>query len=163
MKTGLFMTIAATALILAGCSNDENGMDNSPVELRLTSGVTVQTRTYTPTQSTTISNGEKVSVWVDDAGTSGASASPLYEAVQLTANGSNGFTGEPMYFPKTGNKIDIYAVHGNFTSPFTSRSDFPNGVEYEVVMTRASKRTIPSPTCSMPVKRVWHATAILQA
>lgn len=128
MKLGLFMTMAATALILAGCSNDENGMDNGLVELRLTSGVTAQTRAYTPTQSTTISNGEVVSVWVDDARTT----SPLYEAVQLTANGSNGFTGQVMYFPETGNNIDIYAVHGNFTSAFTSRSDFPNGVEYKV-------------------------------
>ncbi len=121
--------MAATALALAGCSNDENGMDNGPVELRLTSGVTVQTRTFTATQSTTISQNEVVSVWVDDAGT----ASPLYEAVQLTANGSNGFTGEPMYFPQTGNNIDIYAVHGNFTTPFAPGSDFPkDGAEYKV-------------------------------
>lgn len=127
--------MAATALILAGCSNDENGMDNGLVELRLTSGVTAQTRAYTPTQSTMISSGEKVSVWVDDAGTT---TSPLYNAVELTADGSNHFTGQTMYFPKTGNKIDIYAVHGNFTSAFTSRSDFPNGVEYEVKLDQSS-------------------------
>lgn len=124
------MTMAATALILAGCSNDENGMDNGLVELRLTSGVTVQTRAY-PTQSNTISNGEKVSVWVDDAGTT---TSPLYKAVELTADGNNGFTGdETMYFPETGNNINIYAVHGNFTPAFTSGSDFPKGgAEYKV-------------------------------
>lgn len=124
------MTMAATALALAGCSNDENGMDNGPVELRLTSGVTVQTRASTATQSTTISQNEVVSVWVDDAGTT---ATPLYKAVQLTANGSNGFTGEAMYFPQTGNNIDIYAVHGNFTTPFNEGDAFPtNGVEYKV-------------------------------
>ena len=123
------MTMAATALALAGCSNDENGMDNGPVELRLTSGVTVQTRTFTATQSTAISQNEVVSVWVNDAGTT----SPLYKAVQLTANGSNGFTGEAMYFPQTGNNIDIYAVHGNFTKPFAPGSDFPkDGAEYKV-------------------------------
>lgn len=124
------MTMAATALALAGCSNDESGMDNGPVELRLTSGVTVQTRAYTATQSTTISNGEVVSVWVDDAGTT---TSSLYEAVQLTANGSNGFTGDAMYFPGTGNNINIYAVHGNFTTPFNEGNDFPtSGAEYKV-------------------------------
>lgn len=123
------MTMAAAALALAGCGNDEDGMDNGPVELRLTSGVTVQTRTFTATQSTTISSGEAVSVWVNDAGTT----SPLYKAVQLTANGSNGFTGEAMYFPQTGNNIDIYAVHGNFTTPFAPGSDFPkDGAEYKV-------------------------------
>ena len=123
------MTMAATALILAGCSNDENGMDNGPVELRLTSGVTAQTRA-TDTQSTTISSGEVVSVWVDDAGTT---TSPLYKAKQLTADGSNGFTGEAMYFPKTGHNIDIYAVHGNFTTTFAQGIDFPkSGAEYKV-------------------------------
>lgn len=134
MKLGLFMTMAATALILAGCSNDENGMDNDLVELRLTSGVTAQTRANADTQSTTISNSEVVSVWVDDAGTAGTTTSPLYKAVQLTADGSDGFTGgEPMYFPKTGNKIDIYAVHGNFTTTFAPGNDFPKGgVEYKV-------------------------------
>lgn len=71
--------MAATALILAGCSNDENGMDNGLVELRLTSGVTAQTRAYTPTQSNTISNGEKVSVWVDDAGTTTSAPVRVYD------------------------------------------------------------------------------------
>lgn len=133
MKLGLFMTMAATALILAGCSNDENGMDNGLVELRLTSGVTAQTRAYTATQSNTISRDEVVSVWVNDAGTATTATSPLYKAVQLTANGSNGFTGETMYFPGTGNNIDIYAVHGNFTSAFTPGNAFPTSdVEYKV-------------------------------
>lgn len=126
------MTMAATALVLAGCSNDEiEGMDNGPVELRLTSGVTVQqTRAFEATQSTTISENEVVSVWVDDAGDVVA---PLYKAVQLTANGSNGFMGESMYFPATGHNIDIYAIHGKFSTPFSTGADFPTGgVEYEV-------------------------------
>lgn len=130
------MAMAATALALAGCSNDENGMDNGPVELRLTSGVTVQTRASTATQSTMISRDEVVSVWVDDAGTP---ASPLYKAVQLTADGSNGFTGEAMYFPQTGNNIDIYAVHGNFTKPFSKEDAFPtSGAEYKVEADQSS-------------------------
>lgn len=127
------MTMAAAALALAGCSNDGGEMDNGPVELRLTSGVTVQTRAYTATQGTAINRGEVVSVWVDDAGT------PLYKAVQLTADGSNGFTGEAMYFPQTGNNIDIYAVHGNFTTPFALGNDFPkDGAEYKVEADQSS-------------------------
>lgn len=136
MKSGLFMTMAATALILAGCSNDENGMDNGLVELRLTSGVTAQTRANADTQSTTISNGEKVSVWVYDAV---KTTSPLYNAVELTANGSDGFTGEAMYFPETGNNINIYAVHGNFTTTFTPGSDFSaSSAEYKVEADQSS-------------------------
>lgn len=127
--------MAAATLILAGCSNDENEMSNGLVELRLTSGVEVQqTRAYTATQGTSISENEIVSVWVDDAETT-PTATPLYKAVQLTANGGNGFKAgsTPMYFPQTGNKIDIYAIHGNFSTAFKADDDFPtNGAEYSV-------------------------------
>lgn len=134
MKTRLFMTMAAATLILAGCSNDENEtVNNGPVELRLTSGVTVQqARAYTATQSTSISEGEVVSVWVDDAGTT-STATPLYQAIQLKATNNNGFTGDDMYFPATGNNIDIYAIHGNFRTPFSKNDAFPtDAVDYEV-------------------------------
>lgn len=126
------MSMAAAAMILAGCSNDENeAIDNSPVELRLTSGVTVQqTRaTFTPTQSTSINKDEVVSVWVnqtDDV--------ELYKANQLTANSDNSFTGDAMYFPQNGfSQVNIYAIHGNFTTPFSEGTAFPTtGVEYYV-------------------------------
>ena len=129
------MTMAATALVLAGCSNDENeGMENGPVELRLTSGVTVQqTRALEGTQSTTISKDEVVSVWVNDAGSQNVPVTPLYDAVQLRADGDNGLKGESMYFPSTGNNIDIYAIHGKFSRLFSMGDIFPtDGVEYEV-------------------------------
>lgn len=128
------MSMAAAAMILAGCSNDENtAIDNSPVELRLTSGVTVQqTRaTFTPTQSTSIKEGEKVSVWVNQADNNGTE---LYKANQLTANSDNSFTGDAMYFPQNGSsKVNIYAIHGNFTTPFSEGTAFPiAAVEYSV-------------------------------
>lgn len=135
------MTMAATALVLAGCSNDENeGMDNGPVELRLTSGVTVQqTRAFTATQSDRIAENEVVSVWVDDAGPAGVSAKPLYKAVQLTADRNNNLTGDAMYFPATGHNIDIYAIHGNFTTSFREGDGFPtSGVEYQVEADQSS-------------------------
>lgn len=128
------MSMAAAAMILAGCSNDENAaIDNSPVELRLTSGVTVQqTRaTFNPTQSTSIKEGEKVSVWVNQADNDGTE---LYKANQLTANSDNSFTGKAMYFPQNGfSQVDIYAIHGNFATPFSENTAFPKtGVEYRV-------------------------------
>lgn len=136
MNTRLFVTIATAALILAGCANDENGTDNGPVKIRLTSGVEVQQprASTTLTQSTSITAGEVVSVWVDDAGTM-SDPTPLYKANQLTATAQNGFSGSDMFFPKTGNKVNIYAVHGNFTTPFKAEEAFPSsdlGVEYEV-------------------------------
>lgn len=137
MNTRLFVTIATAALILAGCTNDENGTDNGPVKIRLTSGVEVQQpRAFTATQGTSITAGEVVSVWVDDAGTM-SDPTPIYKANQLTATAGNGFSGgTEMFFPKTGNKVNIYAVHGNFTTPFTGREAFPvptTVVEYSVV------------------------------
>ena len=126
------MSMAAAAMILAGCSNDENeAVDNGPVELRLTSGVTVQqTRAFTATQSTSIAKDEVVSVWVNQTDNSAV----LYEANQLTANSTNGFTGDAMYFPQNGSKkVNIYAIHGNFTTPFSKGNAFPTtAVEYSV-------------------------------
>lgn len=144
MKKGLFITMAAATLLLAGCSNDENEtMSNSPVELRLTSGVEVQQARAT-TQSSSISENEVVSVWVDDAETTPA-PTPTYKAVQLTANGVNGFKNgsTPMYFPETGNKINIYAIHGKFSTEFNAEDNFPQGgIEYAVIPDQSG--TIPA-------------------
>lgn len=107
---------AMVALALTACSNDEN-LDNlnGPVELRLTSGLEVQTRA-THNLDTQLKNGEKVHVWVDDATTD----ENLYVNNTLTADGGGSFTGgQPMYFPSTGNGVDIYAIHGNFGADFT--------------------------------------------
>lgn len=110
MKKYLFF--AAAALALASCSNDENVLDNAnePVEIRLTSGLQVQTRA-THDLDTKLKADEKVSVWVDDAGKS----SELYAKNELTADGSGNLSGTAMYFPSTGNAVNIYAIHGNLT------------------------------------------------
>lgn len=128
------MMMAATALVMTACSNDETG-NNGPVELRLTSGVEVQqSRAAASTQETKIADGEVVRIWVDDAGAAADKA--LYQAIQLTADGNNGLTSadaETMYFPQTGNQIDIYAVHGKFNTPFRKGDAFPtSAVEYSV-------------------------------
>lgn len=104
---------AIAALALTACSNDEN-LDNlnSPVELRLTSDLEVQTRA-THGLDDKLKNGEKVHVWVDDAGNS----KELYPNNTLTADNNGTLTGgTTMYFPETGNAVDIYAIHGNFAA-----------------------------------------------
>ena len=86
MKAKLFMTMAAATMILAGCSNDENEItDNWNGEIRLSSGVTVQTRSNT--QATQIQQDETVYVWADKA----SSTTEYIKAWTLTADGSNGF------------------------------------------------------------------------
>lgn len=105
--------------MLGACSNDEN-LDNlnGPVELRLTSGLEVQTRN-SHNLDTQLKNGELVHVWVDDAKTD----KELYADNTLTAGDQGALTGgETMYFPETGNGVDIYAIHGNFAQD----ADFTN-------------------------------------
>lgn len=140
MKTKLLSVLTLSALLFASCSSDEQGLNDGTTELRVSSGVTTLLRSAANTQESTIVNGETVSLWVDDATTTDAA----YKANQLTANGSNGFSyGTAMYFPQTGNAVDIYAVHGKFATPFASGDAFPSGaVSYSV----ESNQRIPGGT-----------------
>lgn len=118
MKKYLFF--AAAALALASCSNDDNVLDNAnePVEIRLTGGLQVQTRA-THGLDTKLKSGEKVYVWVDDAG-SGVTSTELYAKNELTADADGNLSGgTAMFFPSTGNAVNIYAIHGNL-SEYTS-------------------------------------------
>lgn len=107
-----FLTLAASAAILfAGCSKTENDPHVSRTELRITSTIEM-TRSGSPdTQAKRIAPGEKVTVWVTDRGV-GAS---LY-AVELTAGENGILAGDTkMYYPQTGNEVNVTALHGNFT------------------------------------------------
>lgn len=108
-----YILLAAAALMLGACSNNENlDNPNGPVELRLTSGLEVQTRN-SHNLDTQLKNGEEVHVWVDDATTD----KELYADNTLTAGDQGALTGGiTMYFPETGNNVDIYAIHGNWGS-----------------------------------------------
>lgn len=114
-----YILLAAAALMLGACSNDENlDNPNGPVELRLTSELEVQTRAAHGL-NTLLKNGEEVHVWVDDATTD----KELYADNTLTAGDQGALTGgETMYFPETGNDVNIYAIHGNFAQD----ADFTN-------------------------------------
>lgn len=117
MKAKLLMTMAAATMLLAGCGNDENESVNcGPVKLRLTSGVEVQTRA-THDMDTQLPDNEQIHVWVDDAKDTQliVGKENLYENNMLTADGNGNLTGDPMYFPQTGNAVNIYALHTNAT------------------------------------------------
>lgn len=113
MKATNYILFAAVAIALAACSNDglPDDAPNAPVEIRLTGGLEVQTRT-SHNLDTQLKNGEQVHVWVDDAGN--VADKELYKDRELTAGESGALTGETMYFPQTGNAVNIYAIHGNF-------------------------------------------------
>ena len=114
-------------LALSGCSKEGDMADNNPgSEIRLTSSVQVQSRAGTA-PDTQIANGEKVAVYVDEAA---SSATQLYGNNVLTADGNGGFSGgTAMYFPASGNKVNIYAFHTNATL----EKDFPTvSIEHSV-------------------------------
>jgi len=112
-----FLTKAAKAAIILplaimSCNHDRDVDENTPVELRLSSGVEVRTRASFPDTDTQIPVGEQISVYVDETG----GAVQLYGNNILTADGNGNLTGGTrMNFPANGNSVDIYALHTNAT------------------------------------------------
>ena len=104
------MTISAAMLTLAGCTNEDQveAVDNWNGEIRLTSGVTTQTRANT--QATQILESETVYAWADKV----SATTDYIKAWTLTAGSSNDFTGNSQYYPTDGSNLDFYALHGNF-------------------------------------------------
>lgn len=108
--------VSAAMLALTGCNNDTLPGGDALTEIRLRSGLEVMSRAYTPKQESQIASGEKVYIWSDEA-SNGVSH---FNAWELTADGNGGFNALPdvdkRYFPKSGDAINLYAIHGNFGS-----------------------------------------------
>lgn len=112
MKTRLFMTMAAATLILAACSNDENEMDNWNGEIRLSSGLDVQTRANNQdVPDKQIAADQQIGIYVE--GVSGETAYTGYTNVYADADGSGNFSSfsTTMYYPQSGKDVQISAYH----------------------------------------------------
>ena len=126
--------LACAVLALGACSKEENGGTTADgrTALRLTSGIEATTRGEV--QNTEIVAGETVYAWVSDAGKSGTDAA-LYNAEELTAQAGGGLAGSTsMYFPQTGNAVNIRALHGTFAAGAieADQTAFPASVGFEV-------------------------------
>lgn len=143
MRTKAFMMMAAAALAMAGCSNDENEvMDNWNGEIRLTSGLEVQqTETRgmtTDLQTTKIAQDNHVGFFINEEVASGETATTTYTPnLDYTADGNGGFNGTTVYFPQSGKDVNIYAyapwktdltLDGNYS--FTVKADQSKDADY---------------------------------
>lgn len=109
MKTRLFVSMAAAALILAGCANDENEMDNWNGEIRLSSGLVVQTRANnSDVPDKQIAEGQQIGIYVE-----GVTGETAYTNVSADADGSGNFSSysSTMYYPQSGKDVQISAYH----------------------------------------------------
>lgn len=119
MKAKFMMMIAAAAMTLAACSNDDES-DNWAGEIRLSSGLTVQqtdTRAATDIQSGQFASGEKIDVFISENIQDGQLKSTFTtypQPLAYTADG-NGAMAAPAnnqpYFPTSGNGVNIYAYY----------------------------------------------------
>ena len=87
--------------------------------MRFTSGIDVQTRS-SHGLDTQLKDGETVHLWIDDSKSRQQTIDQenLYENILLTKEGGAAGTlsgSTPMYFPLTGNNVNIYALHTNAT------------------------------------------------
>lgn len=121
MRTKAFIMMAAAALAMAGCSNDDEN-DNWAGEIRLNSGLTVQQtnpRAATDIQSAQFDNGEKIDVFINENITVEQTASTTYtQPLVYTADGKGNMealdNNQP-YFPASGNGVNIHAYYPSGT------------------------------------------------
>ena len=127
-----YLLFAAAALTLAACSNDDENLNDGPVELRLSSSLEVQTRAY-QVQDEQLARGETVYVWADEQD----GETDYIKAWELMAVGNGSFQ-EPatkQYFPQSGKGLSLYAIHGDFgASAFTENATpFPTASQTHTV------------------------------
>lgn len=110
MKARFLMTMAVAAMTLAACNNEET--DTWAGEIRLSSGLEAQqTRSIaTDLQGVQIASDVHVGFFINENVASGSTATTTYtQNLDYTASGSGGFSGTAVYYPQSGNGVNIYA------------------------------------------------------
>ena len=124
MKYRHFISLltVSTLGLLSSCSSEESEpVDIGLIPIVLTSGNVTRALNA---QDTQLATSQTVYVWCKHTGTD----NDYFRGWTLTSNGSGGFTGNTVYYPKDGKNIDFYAIHGNITSPTITEQSLSSGV-----------------------------------
>lgn len=116
MKKVNYLFLAAAALMLAACNNDENEMTTGPVAAQITAGIDApQTRAYDATWE----NGDAIGITtITDASTT----KTQYDNIEYTTTGDGRFASTtPIYFQ------DMETVTFSAYYPFSGTSGTPAG------------------------------------
>lgn len=143
------LILTLSALALTACSSGSDASDSpkeeQPVEIRLSSGLEVQTRAYTPTQSTAVVDGQTFYAWADDHVNKASATDHTSDVIDylkgwtLASSGAS-LTGSKQYYSAAGNNLDVYAIHGTFnnavTEGTTTWAAFSTGLTHTVSATQ---------------------------
>uniref|UniRef100_UPI0032ECA640 fimbrillin family protein n=1 Tax=Bacteroides cellulosilyticus TaxID=246787 RepID=UPI0032ECA640 len=102
------MATAATAIVMVACNNEET--DNWAGEIRLSSGLEAQqvTRSINPDlQGGQIADEVEVGFFINENASNPTTTYP--QNLLYTANGNGSFDGSTVYYPQSGNGVNIYA------------------------------------------------------
>lgn len=107
----LFSALTVAATLFVSCQRDDVRTPEQK-EIKLSTTISrVDVKAAFPETNTQLADGTEVRIWVDEAA---ETAVPLYENNVFTANGEGGlYGGETMYYPNSGNPVNIYALKTN--------------------------------------------------
>lgn len=106
----LLMPAAVFGIALASCTKEPLQEHGGQTEIRLGSGIELQSKASFTQADTQIPAGEQVYVWIDRNVTD----LPALYGQTMTADGSGNLSGgTKMFFPMNGDHINIYSLHTN--------------------------------------------------
>ena len=103
------LILAAAALALAACGNDEN-LNDGPVAIRLSSSLEVQTRAASGIQGSAFDEGEQVDVFITEDAQTPTTTYPQPLTYTTGTGGAMTPSVQP-YFPTSGEDVNIYAYY----------------------------------------------------
>lgn len=134
LKYAGLLPVAVFCIAVSSCTEEGIPEEGVAAEIRLGSGIELQSKASFTAADTQVRAGEQVYVWIDR----NVNDLPLLYGQVMTADGSGNLSGETkMYFPMNGDNINIYSLHTNADLPSDT---YPDGEFVHEV--KAEQKTI---------------------